>query len=74
MSGPLNTGYPFNLTERQAEVADAIIKYGCTKRAARELGISYRTVQGTLDTVRQKMDAPNQVRMAVEWDRARRTA
>jgi molybdate transport repressor ModE-like protein len=74
MSGKKNTGQPFNLTDRQAEIVDAIVQHGSTKLAARQLGISYRTVEGVMGHIRDKMRAPNRVRTVIEWGRARREA
>ena len=74
MSGKPQGTEPGGLTARQAEVADAIVKHGSTKLAARELGISWRTVENTMLVIKNKLGTPNQIRTAIAWDRLRRQA
>jgi DNA-binding CsgD family transcriptional regulator len=65
---------PFGLAPRQEQVADGLVRHGNSKLIARELGISVATVENTIAAVRFKLGVPNNVRAAVEWDRARRSA
>jgi DNA-binding CsgD family transcriptional regulator len=65
---------PGGLTQRQAEIADAMIQFGTAKLVARALGISPHTVENTMGTIKQRLDTPNPILTAVKWDRLRRGA
>lgn len=50
---------------------DGIVKHGVIKVAAKELGISHRTMEVYLMRARDKMQAGNVVHAALLWDRFR---
>jgi DNA-binding CsgD family transcriptional regulator len=64
---------PFNLTNRQCEVMDALTKRGTIKGVASELDISVSTAEGHIAAACKKFGA-SIVRAAVEWDRLNRNA
>lgn len=60
---------PWHLTPRQVDVLRALVDTGSDKGAARLLGLSPRTAQRYMETVRKKMGKPKRLLCAIEWDR-----
>ena len=65
--------HPFGLTGPEAQLMDAIVKTGCQKTAARQLGISIKAMDGRVQRIRKKIGAPGRIRYLIEWDRATRS-
>jgi DNA-binding NarL/FixJ family response regulator len=64
---------PWRLTDRQAQVLDALVRLGCNKMIARELGLKKPdTVSMTIFRACEKIGAANRVQAAVAWDRWQR--
>lgn len=64
---------PWGLTQREADVMDAMSATGCSKTTARRLSISVYTVADNLASIRLKMNEHQTMRAVVVWDRWRRT-
>lgn len=60
---------PWMLSPREAETMDVLISTGSNKVAARQMGISHRTVELYLCCVLRKMGVKSRVVAAVQWDR-----
>ncbi len=65
---------PWNLTPAQAAAFDAVCETGCTKLAARALGVEPKTIQVHLSAGSKKLGAPSGDRLKkfLLWDRFRR--
>lgn len=63
---------PWNLSDRQVEVMDALCKTGTDKGAARELGLVVKTIETHSTIARAKMQAPNRTLAILAWDRFNR--
>jgi DNA-binding NarL/FixJ family response regulator len=63
---------PYRLTDREIEVADAMVRYGCIKAIAKELGIAKHTAATHTIRVAKKMGLANRWLAAIAWDRYRR--
>lgn len=55
------------LTPRETTVMDLLIKHGCNKLIARDLGIAVRTVESILINVKEKFGERDRVVIAVKW-------
>ena len=60
---------PWNLPKGQEQALEALVKAGCEKRAAAELGVSRNTINTHLGRAKQKMGAATQLQAALLWDR-----
>lgn len=70
----MTTENPWGLTQRQAEVLDAVIKTGSQKGAARVLGVSAKTVEGFCDRAAESMECRgDRLRRYILWDRYRQS-
>lgn len=58
---------PWSLRPRQREILARLAEHGSNKQAARELGISLRTVEAHLVDAYRRMQAPNRVRAVALW-------
>ena len=59
-----------NLTPRQCEILDALVRSGCNKKIAIELGFNTESaVKSTLRRACEKVGVDNRVQLAVLWDR-----
>lgn len=66
---------PWGLTQSEAAVFDAMCEHGSTKRAARHLGLSTKTIEAHCSSGGSKMDAVgDRLRKFICWDRFRRGA
>lgn len=65
---------PWNLTDREAEVMDAMVEHGCIKLASRALGIENKTVDVHLWRAGKKMPHRFRLLRLLAWDRWRRSA
>ena len=63
---------PWALTRREIDSMTAIVQTGSSKLAARELGLSHRTVELYLDRAKKKMKTGHMVTAALMWDRWQR--
>jgi DNA-binding NarL/FixJ family response regulator len=61
---------PFGLTHRQCEVMEALVRLGCDKLVADELGVYKTTISVTLIAAMRRMGVKNRVHAAIAWDRA----
>lgn len=61
-----------SLTARQAQVLDALIKFGNNKGAARALGVTERAIEQHLCRVREKLDT-HTIGACVMWAKERST-
>jgi len=64
-----NARNPFGLTHRRCQVMESFVRLGDTKQVARELGVTYSTVDEHLLEVVCRMRVRNRVQAAVKWDR-----
>jgi len=55
------------LTDRERQALDLLVRTGCNKLIAREMGVAPNTVEIHLASAREKMGAPNRVLQAVTW-------
>ena len=69
----MKTHNPRGLTDRQAEVMDALVKCGCSKQVAADLGIQYRVVDYLARAAARKLSARNRAMALLAWDRLRRS-
>lgn len=60
---------PWNLTGRECDTIEAVVKMGSAKLAAREIGVAPKTVEIFMHSVRQKMGVHHTVIAAVAYDR-----
>jgi DNA-binding CsgD family transcriptional regulator len=60
---------PWNLTDREQETLTTVSNVGSSKLAARELGLSPRTVEIYLSRARFKMDTTHTITAVVKWTR-----
>lgn len=60
---------PWGLTGREQEVIGAVSAQGSSKLAARQLGLSHRTVEIYLSNIRKKMGLAHTLLVALAWDR-----
>ena len=60
---------PWKLTEAQANILGLLAKVGCDKLAARQLGVSSRTVETHVRNARKRMGIATRVVAVVVWDR-----
>lgn len=60
---------PWNLTNREQTVLLEISRVGSSKLAAKEMGISFRTVEIYLRRAREKMRTHHTVLAVLMWDR-----
>lgn len=58
---------PNAITDREREALDLLVRTGCNKLIAREMGVEPNTVEIHLASAREKMGAPNRVLQAVTW-------
>lgn len=65
---------PWGLTNQQEASLASIAKVGCDKLAAREMGISHRTLEHHVAAARKKMNVNNRVLAVLAWDRLTRGA
>jgi len=64
---------PWNLPERQAEILTRLTQgAGTAKQVARELGISFKTVEVHVLKAKKAMGAPTLLQAVLMWDRAQR--
>ena len=61
------------LTERQAQVLDAIVELGQTDLAARKLGLSIKTIEAYVSRAMQANKYPNRLTLAIARDRELRS-
>lgn len=57
------------LTFRECQALDELIAHGCNKTAARQMGVSIRTLELHLQHAYRKMDVDNRIQAAILWDR-----
>ena len=60
-----------DMSERERQCMDALIRVGRCKLIARELNISHRTVESHIENVLYGMNIPNTIVLAVEYERWR---
>lgn len=60
---------PWNLPARQEECVRLLAVVGCNKLIARQMGIDKRTVEEHLRRAFKRMDVPNRIVGAIQWDR-----
>jgi DNA-binding NarL/FixJ family response regulator len=61
---------PWRLTARQCEAVSALVRIGCNRLIARELGLKKPDTVGLiLHRACAKVGVSNRVQLAVEWDR-----
>ena len=60
---------PWSLTDRECDCLQAVGRCGDSKIAARELGISHRTVEKYLERARQRMNVARTLIAVLKWDR-----
>ena len=63
---------PYRLTDREVEVADAMVRYGCIKAIAKELCIDKNTAGKHTIRVAKKLGLSNRWLASIAWDRYRR--
>lgn len=61
-----------NLTFRECQALDELIVHGCNKTAAKNLGVSIRTLEVYLCNAYRKMDVSNRIQAVLVWDRFKR--
>jgi DNA-binding CsgD family transcriptional regulator len=62
-------GNPWDLPPRQAQCVQLLADIGCNKLIARHMGIDHRTVEEHLRRAFKRMDVPNRIVGAIQWDR-----
>lgn len=62
------------LTASDEQVLSLLVQHGNDKTIARHLGIEPGTVRSRLHHIRERLEIPNRVVAAVEWDRHMREA
>lgn len=62
---------PWNLTDYEIQVADALIKVGTNVAIEAELGLTCGAVRMALHRLCNKVGASNRVQLAITWDRFR---
>lgn len=60
---------PFGLTPGQARALEALIALGSVKAAARELGVSARTLEEQLARAHRKLKGATRLQSVLTWDR-----
>lgn len=61
---------PWNLTDRQCEAMNALVRTGCNKRIANEVGIDNPdAIKNVIRRACEKVGVDNRVQLAVAWDR-----
>ena len=65
---------PLIVTQRQADVLDALCEFGQTDLAARRLGIGARTIEKHLQGIQATNKYPNRLTLVLAWDRQKRSA
>lgn len=68
---PDPTGFDL-LSEAERKTLSAVIRCGMAKTAARELGISFRTVEVHMQRARDKTGFSTSLLMLIAWDRLNR--
>ena len=61
-----------NLTFRECQALDELITHGCNKPAAKQMGVSIRTLELHLSRAYRKMDVSNRIQAVLTWDRFKR--
>ena len=61
-----------DLTFRECQALNELIEHGCNKTAARQMGVSIRTLELHLAHAYQKMDVSNRIQAVLAWDRFKR--
>jgi len=69
---PATQSNPWGFTEKEAEIFDAMIQFGCGKRVAQRLGVSLKTVEGHCTRGGSKMGDDTRLMRYIKWDRFRR--
>jgi hypothetical protein len=62
---------PWGISPTCAEAMDAFTEHGCTKLAARSLGVDVTLLHSRLQTARERMGAKGRLRYVILWDRWR---
>lgn len=60
---------PWNLAKGQEQALSALVRAGCEKRAAAEMGVSPNTLNTHMQRAKQKMGATTLLQAALMWDR-----
>lgn len=63
---------PWGISAAEAAALDALIEHGSQKGAAYALGLSDKTINAHMGSVRLKMNVRTRVHYIVKWDRWRR--
>lgn len=61
-----------DLTFRECQALDELIAHGCNKTAAKQIGVSVRTLELHLCNAYRKLDVVNRIQAALVWDRFKR--
>jgi DNA-binding NarL/FixJ family response regulator len=60
---------PWNLTPRECATLAAVAEYGCTKLAARKLGVTGKTIEQHIRAAKRAMGLPHRTQAVIAWDR-----
>lgn len=60
---------PWELTERQCQAVEALVRTGCNNEVCAELGIGIVTVTNLLSRACRKVGVKNRVQLALVYDR-----
>jgi DNA-binding NarL/FixJ family response regulator len=60
---------PWNLTPRESEVLSALAERGSSKVVAKQIGVSYRTVEKQVRDAKLRMGLEHRTQAIVAWDR-----
>lgn len=66
---PRTDGNPWGITNGEARALDAVIATGSHKLAARELGLSFRTIETLAQCARNRMGKVPLIQACIQWDR-----
>jgi DNA-binding NarL/FixJ family response regulator len=62
----------FNVTPNEAKLLNALCELGETDLVARKTGLTERTVEVYLGRLIKKLEYPNRLTLALDWDRMNR--
>lgn len=65
---------PWNLSDLQCKVLDALVEHGSEKVAAGAIDVHRNAITGGIRAVKEKMGVSHRVQAILEWDRWKRAA